>query len=114
MSSPADSLSALVSATLESELRPGASYRLERRIGEGGIAVAFFALRSAPEGICPVVIKVIRPEALEQVGPAATTSVQKEVVALGRLNERVPPTPYVVRFIDTGSITIPGYKAAVP
>jgi hypothetical protein len=32
----------------------------------------------------------------------------KEAVALGRLNESVPPTPFVVRFIDAGSINLPG------
>ncbi len=31
----------------------------------------------------------------------------KEAVALGRLNERVPPSPFVVRLLDVGSIAFP-------
>jgi serine/threonine protein kinase len=34
--------------------------------------------------------------------------VQKEAVALGRLNERVPPTPFVVRLVDTGAAPMGG------
>jgi serine/threonine protein kinase len=86
-----------------SERNPGTTYRLERCIGEGGMGVAFFALRQAPEGVAPVVLKVIKPSIVASAGATAAMLVQKEAVALGRLNERVPPTPFVVRLIDTGS-----------
>jgi hypothetical protein len=38
-------------------------------------------------------------------GPNATKVAVKEAVALGRLNERVPPTPYVVRLLEAASTT---------
>ena len=99
-----EGLGELTGVTLGSEYHPGVSYRLERLIGEGGMGVAFFALRTAPDGFSPVVLKVVRPSVVAQTGPTASMIVQKESVALGRLNERVPPTPFVVRFIDTGSM----------
>ena len=33
---------------------------------------------------------------------------RKEAVALGRLNESVPPSPFVVRFVDAGSVRVGG------
>ena len=88
-----------------SDLRQGVSYRLERQIGEGGMGLAFLATRVSQEGDSPVVIKLVRPVFGSGTAgaEAATLLVQKESVALGRLNERVPPTPFVVRFIDTGT-----------
>jgi len=82
-----------------------ATYRLLHRVGEGGMGVAFYALRIAPDGECPVVVKILRPEFVRQWGDTAKLIVQKEAVALGRLNERVPSTPFVVRFIDTGALS---------
>jgi serine/threonine protein kinase len=99
----------LTGAVIYSELQPGVSYRLERQIGEGGMGTAFLALRQAPDGLAPVVIKMVRPGF--GTGPAdaaASMLVQKEAVALGRLNERVPPTPFVVRLVDTGAAPIHG------
>src|SRR5689334_18729238 len=94
-------LAGLTPITIASELHPAVTYRLERQIGEGGTGTAFFALRYAPEGIAPVVVKLVKPEVVASAGPTATLVIQKEAVALGRLNESVPPTPFVVRFIDT-------------
>jgi len=86
---------------IESEVQPGVVYRLERLIGEGGMGTAYLAVRQAFESTSPVVIKLVRPSFDSEV--AAELVVQKEAVALGRLNERVPPTPFVVRLIDTGT-----------
>jgi len=93
---------------VESEFQPGVSYRLERRIGEGGMGQAFLALRQAPEGISPVVIKMVRPTVESGAQNSAGILVQKEAVALGRLNERIPPCPFVVRLVDTGSTHLSG------
>ncbi len=93
-----------VGATVFSEYYSGVTYFIERTLGEGGTAVAFFARRRSPEGETPVVMKVILPRIVQQSGRQADTIYKKEAVALGRLNERVPPTPYVLRMIDTGAI----------
>ncbi len=86
-------------------------YHLGRRVGEGGMSVAYLALRTSPQGSAPVVVKVLRPRFVLRFGQAALLSIQKEAVALGRLNERVPPTPFVVRLIDVGSVrTLPGQR----
>ncbi len=73
-------------------------------LGEGGTAFAYFAMREAPDGKSPVVIKVILPSIAIECGDRATMIIQKEAVALGRLNETIPPTPFVVRFLDTGTV----------
>src|SRR5688500_6814202 len=89
---------------IPSEVHPGVSYRLERALGQGGTAVAFFATRDSSDGQSPAVVKVILPRIVAESGDTALTIVKKESVALGRLNEQVPPTPYVVRLMDTGSV----------
>jgi eukaryotic-like serine/threonine-protein kinase len=89
---------------LESALQPGVSYRLEHKLGEGGTAVAYLAKRHGPEGEWPAVIKIIQPHIVKESGERALTIIKKEAVALGRLNERVPPTPFVVRLLDTGTL----------
>jgi serine/threonine protein kinase len=106
--------SLLKGITIDSERHPGVRYRIERALGEGGMGIVFFALRDAPEGIAPVVIKVVRPEVLASSQHTAETLVRKEVVALERLNSRVPPTPFVVRFIDTGAVALPALGVALP
>jgi serine/threonine protein kinase len=101
-----------IGTTVPSELRPGVVYRIERTLGEGGTARAYFASRFGPEGTSPVVLKVIQPSVMAQAGERARMVVQKEAVALGRINERVPPCPFVVRLLDTGSIDYPGRGSA--
>src|SRR3954463_16254182 len=89
---------------LESALQPGVSYRLEHKLGEGGTAVAYLAKRHGPNGEWPTVIKIIQPHIVKDSNERALTIIKKEAVALGRLNERVPPTPFVVRLLDTGAL----------
>lgn len=91
-------------SVFSSELHPGQSYRIEHALGEGGTAVAYYATRRAEEGESPCVVKVILPRIVLESGERALTIVKKEAVALGRLNERFPPTPFVVRLMDTGSV----------
>lgn len=99
---------------LQSEFQPGVRYRLDRALGAGATGVAFLAVRDAPEGLAPVVIKVVRPSVAAAAEGRATTLVRKEVVALARLNEHVPQTPFVVRFIDTGSAQAAGTSVFLP
>ena len=91
---------------MPSEVVPGVGYRIVWQLGEGGMSVVFYALRVTPEGETPVVIKLLRPSFVASAGPTAALIVKKEAIALGRLNERVPPTPFVVRFIDTGTSAV--------
>ncbi len=99
---------------MPSEVDPNVRYRLERRIGEGAMAFAFFALREAPDGIAPVVVKITRPTFLAAAADAAELVVRKEAVALGRLNERVPPTPFVVRLVEAGRVLLSTDAPALP
>ena len=92
--------------TVQSAYLPGVSFQFQRRLGEGGTAMAYLALRCSPEGESPVVVKVILPRLVAESDAKANTIVKKEAVALGRLNERVPPTPFVVRLVDTGALHI--------
>ena len=70
------------------------------------MGVAFYAVREAPDGVTPAVLKVVKPDIVGTAGPTAMLMIQKEAIALGRLNERVPPTPFVVRFMDTGTVVL--------
>lgn len=91
---------------LKSALQSGISYRLEHKLGEGATAVAYLAKREGADGQWPAVIKIIQPHVVKDSGERALTIIKKEAVALGRLNERLPPTPFVVRLLDTGSLVL--------
>lgn len=89
---------------LESEIHPGVRYHIKKPIGAGSTGTAYFALRESEQGSLPVVLKVISPEVVSSNQEAATLMVKKEAVALGRIGERVPPTPFVVKLIEAGFI----------
>lgn len=91
-----------VGQVLTSEFHPDVRYRIERLLGEGGTATAFLATRVAADGTATVVIKIILPRLVVDGNDTAETIIKKEAVALGRLNERLPPTPSVVRLLDVG------------
>jgi serine/threonine protein kinase len=97
----------LIATTIQSQLQPNVVYRLKRLLAVGGTARAYYALRQAPEGEAPVVVKVILPNVVRDGGDTALLVIRKEAVALGRLNERIPPSPYVVRLVDTGILDWP-------
>ncbi|WP_437736360.1 serine/threonine protein kinase [Sorangium sp. So ce1335] len=101
-----EALAALQGATIGSDLAPSIGYRIVSRAGAGAMFVSYYAVRTAPEGETPVVVKILRPSLFRQLGPSAAVIVKKEAVSLGRLNEQVPPTPFVVRLIDTGTFAV--------
>jgi len=94
----------LVASPIQSQLQPNVVYRLKRLLAVGGTARAYYAIRQGPDGEAPVVVKVILPNVVRDGGDTALLVIRKEAVALGRLNERIPPSPYVVRLVDTGVI----------
>ncbi|HWZ92274.1 MAG TPA: serine/threonine-protein kinase, partial [Polyangiaceae bacterium] len=77
-------------------------------------AVAYYATRTGPEGRSPVVLKIILPSIVLTAGDTAWTIVRKEAVALGRLNERMPPCPFVVRLLDVGTLQYVGRGRPIP
>jgi len=94
---------------IESDVQPGVRYQLDRHVGEGGMGMVYLAWREAPDGVQPVVVKVVTPGIYgDQVSPELVA--QKEAVALGRLNECVPTCPFVVRFVDTGATLLFGKR----
>ena len=96
--------SSLSGRYIDSDVQQGVRYVLEQQVGEGGMGAAYLARREAPEGASPVVVKVVR-RTFGSTDISPDLVAQKEAIALGRLNERVPPSPFVVRFVDTGSTT---------
>lgn len=103
-----ETLDDLLGSTIRSEVSPGVGYRLVGRAGAGAMFASYYAVRASSEGDCPVVLKVLRPSFCRQLGDSAAFVVKKEAVSLGRLNERVPPTPFVVRLFDTGTCSVRG------
>lgn len=101
-----ENLHTLIGKDITSDITANVTYRAESTLGKGGGAIAFLAQRITQEGKAPVVVKVLRPAFVRKLGPTAHLLIRKEAVALGRLNERVPTTPFVVRLIDTGNLKI--------
>lgn len=81
-------------------------YQVVRILGSGGMAVVLLALRQDPFGVAPVVLKILTPRFVSSAGNTATLSLLKEVSALSALNEQVPPTPYIVRLLDSGTLNV--------
>ncbi len=96
----------LTGTVIPSDVYPGTTYEVGRYIGTGAMAIAYLVTQCAPDGKSTVVMKVIRPEIAMSLGRLAMLSVKKEAVALGRLNEQVPCTPFVVRLLDTGNVVV--------
>jgi serine/threonine protein kinase len=96
---------ALSGTLLDSPKGASTSYCLGPVIGEGAQGVVFRATQRSAEGESAVVIKVLRPRAMRDLPGSAATAIAKEVAALQRLAEQTP-TPFVVKFLDTGTIRI--------
>jgi eukaryotic-like serine/threonine-protein kinase len=99
-------LSALRGAELPSSLSAHVTYQLEQALGAGSMAVAFRAIRRAPDGQSFTVVKIVHPEMVMDASELALLTIRKESVALGRLNEQVPPTPFVVRLLETSELLV--------
>lgn len=78
--------------------------RVERLLGHGALFVTFAATRIDRRGAMPVALKVLRPSiALAwPEGPRILSREQARLVAI--LNERVPPSPHVVRLLEAGEL----------
>src|SRR5688572_30239901 len=115
-SGSAGDIELLIGLDIRSDVDPDVSYCLDSVAGEGAMSVAFYGHRLDGDGAVPVVVKILRPHVVLHQSATARLLVMKEAVALGRLNERIPPTPHVVRLIDTGSAaaTIAGHAVAIP
>jgi serine/threonine protein kinase len=101
-----DTLTALVGTAIDSGFYPGVRFAVQRLLGAGSMAVAYLCERKGPEGTSLAVIKVARPAFVREAADTALLTIRKEAVALGRLNEAVPPTPFVVRFIENGELPV--------
>jgi len=101
-----ENLTSLAALEIESQHDRGVRFRLGSLLGTGSMGIAYFGMRHAEDGKTPVVIKLFRPHYVLQAGDTAGLVVNKEATALSRLNGRVPPTPFVVRMIDAGSLPI--------
>lgn len=99
---------------LESPNVIGTSYRLEQVIGEGAQGIVFLAQQRAPGAETTVVIKLLRPRAVRELVGLAATAVGKEVAALQRLGQAEHPTPFVVRFLDTGVLRVRDQALELP
>ncbi len=85
---------------------PHVQYLLERKLGIGGMSVVYEARRRTPQGETPTVVKLMLPRFVQENQQIALTALSKEAQALQRLNDRVPPTPFVVRFYDVGFLEV--------
>lgn len=86
--------------------RPDWRFRIEKRLGGGAQGNAFLARRLTDQGDDPAVVKVWRPSFVLAHQEIARLVLKKEYVALARLNDRIPPTPFVVRLVEGGEVTV--------
>lgn len=101
-----DKLVSLLGKSLPSAAHRDVSYQLEYCLGAGGMSVAIKSVRSAPDGDTMVVMKLVQPAFLMNRPEFARMVVDKEATALLRLNGRVPSTPFVVKLIDAGVVSL--------
>ena len=90
--------SALTGATL------GDRWIVEGLLGVGGMGVVLGAT-DGPDG-APVVAKVIAPQLAPAQWAAFVKASRREALALRRLSDRRPPSPYIVRFFDEGEVEV--------
>ena len=87
--------------------------RLAKRLGVGGMASVFLADRDlghpsslfSPSTPQRFAVKVMQPSTVRQIskmGGDPLDTFRKEVVALGKLSEQRPPTPFVIAFYGCG------------
>ncbi len=101
-----ESLAGLASHQLSSTRDAGVRYAFERLLGTGSMGFAYLGTRISPQGTTPVVLKLLRPHFVMNSGGTGRLIVKKEVEALSRLKQRVPPTPFVVQLVDAGAIAV--------
>jgi serine/threonine protein kinase len=105
-----DDLRDLVGVTLTGQGRgpdaPAEAYRLVRQLGSGGQGTVFLAERAAEAGDRAICVKIWRPSFVLAEPQVADLVLRKEWAALARLNDRVPPTPFVVRLLDGGLVEV--------
>lgn len=101
-----DDLASLLGGSLTSPNFVDTSYKLNETIAVGGMSVAIKAQRLSAHGESTTVIKFLKPSFLRTDKALARIVVEKEVVSLMRLNERVPSTPFVVRLLDAGTLAV--------
>jgi serine/threonine-protein kinase len=78
---------------------------VEGLLGVGGMGVVLGAT-DGPDG-APVVAKVIAPQLAPAQWAAFVKASRREALALRRLSDRRPPSPYIVRFFDEGEVEVP-------
>jgi serine/threonine protein kinase len=104
----------LVGLELHAGDRPGVRYELGPVLGEGAHGVVFAAKRRFESATTDVVLKILRPRAVRELGALAGPTIAKEVAALRKLSEVAPMTPYVVSFLDAGTVRIGDSPLALP
>jgi serine/threonine-protein kinase len=82
----------------------GDRWIVEGLIGVGGMGVVLGAT-DGPDG-APVVAKVIAPQLAPAQWNAFVKASRREALALRRLSDRRPPSPYIVRFFDEGEVEV--------
>lgn len=83
----------------------GERWIVEGLLGVGGMGVVLGAT-DGPDG-APVVAKVIAPQLAPAQWAAFVKASRREALALRRLSDRRPPSPYIVRFFDEGEVEVP-------
>jgi serine/threonine protein kinase len=104
----------LVGLELQAGDRPPVRYTLGAVIGEGAHGVVFAAQRRSEGVTTEVVLKILRPRAVRELGALAGPTIAKEVAALRKLSEVAPMTPYVVSFLDAGTVRLGDSPLALP